>query len=81
MAKKKRRRSNRPKEPKIPPKRKMIKESDLYYSRVVAPLRRDLRRARRTGRLDLVDDLWKQVENALRQHRILLKRARFVVRP
>ncbi|EGK13532.1 hypothetical protein ACFQ49_05190 [Kroppenstedtia eburnea] len=82
MAKKKRHRGNRPTgELRTPRKKKKIKEADLFYSREVAPLRRELRRAQQARHLEAVDDLWKRLQESLKQHRLLVKRARFVARP
>ncbi|GGA33942.1 hypothetical protein GCM10007416_03340 [Kroppenstedtia guangzhouensis] len=82
MAKKKRHRgSQHTIAPKTPRKKKKIKEADLFYSREVAPLRRELRRAQQSRHLEAVDNLWKRLQESLKQHRLLVKRARFVTRP
>ncbi|MFD1426343.1 hypothetical protein ACFQ4Y_05255 [Kroppenstedtia sanguinis] len=44
----------------------------------MAPLQRELRRAQQARHLEAVDDLWKRLQESLRQHRLLVKRARFV---
>ncbi|MGF7089579.1 hypothetical protein JOD24_003464 [Kroppenstedtia sanguinis] len=78
MAKKKRHRGTQQSEPKAFRKKKKIKEADLFYSQEVAPLQRELRRAQQARHLEAVDDLWKRLQESLRQHRLLVKRARFV---
>ncbi|MDA8353686.1 MAG: hypothetical protein M0Z65_11015 [Firmicutes bacterium] len=79
--KKRRRQSHPPREPNLPSKKKMIKESDLYYSQIVAPIQRELRRAQQFRNLDVIDELWNKREQALRQYQLLVKRACYIKRP
>jgi hypothetical protein len=80
MAKKKKRRQVERVKPR-PSRVKMIRESDWYESRVVAPLRRQLRRAQLRGNHSFIDDIWGELEEAQKQHRILRDRNTFRERP
>ncbi|MDR6224112.1 hypothetical protein [Desmospora profundinema] len=79
VKKKKRNKSEQPKQKSN--RRKRIKESDLYESRVVAPLRSQLRRAQQGGHLQVVDEIWGKLQDAQKHHRILIARGTFVERP
>lgn len=81
MAKKKKRRTNEQQPQKTVRKKKKIKESDLYERREVAPLRRQLRRAQQAGHLQVIDEVWEDLQDARKQHRRLIDRGTFVERP
>ncbi|PTM59021.1 hypothetical protein C8J48_1621 [Desmospora activa DSM 45169] len=53
----------------------------MYESRVVAPLRRQLRRAQEAGHLQAIDEIWGELQDAQKQHRMLIDRGTFVERP
>jgi hypothetical protein len=80
MAKKKKRRQVERAKPR-PNRVKMIRESDWYESRVVAPLYRRLRRAQLRGNHSLIDEIWGELEEARKQHRIFRDRNTFMKRP
>ncbi|GGE29722.1 hypothetical protein GCM10011571_34880 [Marinithermofilum abyssi] len=81
MAKKKKKKRKDQVRQQRPARKKMIKESDWYYSREVAPLQRILRRAQHAGHGSVVDEVWPKLKEALWQHRRLIDRAHYIKRP
>ncbi|MCS1351318.1 hypothetical protein [Mechercharimyces sp. CAU 1602] len=63
------------------PKKKMIKESDWYFSNHVAPLKKELRRAQEAGHYEAIPSQWMLLQEHLRKHRRLVREANFIQRP
>ncbi|MFC4077147.1 hypothetical protein [Salinithrix halophila] len=79
--KKKGRTNNKERQAQRPIRRKRIKESDLFYSQVVAPLRKELKRAQLSGNHSVIDQVWGKLKETLKHHRILIARATYIDRP